>query len=92
MSLYDELKSVLSDTANLSAESAQIRASVDEFKAANANLTATIADLRSQIANGSSVTDEQLQELITLAKAKDSAILGIFTPDFVGTEPPAPAE
>lgn len=93
MSLVDELRSVLSNTENLTSEAAQIRTAVEEFKTANASLTATVNDLRAQLANGSSVTDEQLRELLALAKAKDAAILGIFTPDFHGKEPaPEPTE
>lgn len=90
MSLFEQLKSVLSNTDNITSEAAQIRTAVEEFKAANASLTATVNDLRAQLANGSSVTDEQLKELIALAEAKDAAILGIFTPDFVGNDTPAP--
>ena len=90
MSLFDELKAVLSDTTNLSSEAAEIKAAVDGFKASAATLNETIQSLQSQLANGGGVTEAQIAELLVLAKAKNDAILGLFTPDFVGTEPPAP--
>lgn len=99
VSLLEKLDAVLSDTTTLTAEAAQIRAAVDEFKAnavalksSNDSLKATVEDLRAQLASGGSVTDEQLQNLIAKAEAKNAAIEALFTPDFVGTEPPAPVE
>ena len=92
MSLFDELKAVLSDTTNLSTEAAEIKAAVDGFKASAATLNETIQSLQSQLANGGGVTEGQLAELLVLAKAKDAAITSIFTPDFVGTDPVVPTE
>lgn len=94
MSLLEKLEAVITDTASLTAEGAQIRAAIDEFKAnakdlkeVNESLKATIESLRAQLANGSSVTDEQLQNLIVKAEAKNAAIEALYTPDFVGTDP-----
>jgi hypothetical protein len=92
MSLFDELKAVLSDTANLSAEAAEIRTAFDGFKANAATLNETIQSLQSQLASGGVVTESQLAELLVLAKAKDAAITGLFTPDFVGTDPVPPVD
>ena len=92
VSLYEDLKNVLSDNANLTAEAAEIKAAVDTFKSENANLAATVAQLQSTISNGGAVTESQLQELLDLAKAKDARILDLFTPDATPTPPTGAGE